>query len=88
MWATFNRFELQMTKTQAASASHAGQCDDDVRELLKLPDIKRQLKKIDDATLAEELKEYGAWDAEELRDRDANEMRIVWIAACNIREEG
>lgn len=84
MWATFNRFEIEMTKDQAHTASHPGLCDSDVAELLRLPKIRRQLAKISDDDLRAELKEYGAWDAEELRDRTANEARIVWIAAGNI----
>jgi hypothetical protein len=87
MWATFERFEIQMTKAQALSASHQGRCDEDVDALLQLPKIKRQLKKISDSDLSDELREYGAWDETELADRAANEHRIIWIAAGNIREE-
>lgn len=87
MYATFNRFEIKMTKAQAESASHPGQCDSDVAALLQLPEIKRQLAKIPDATLTEELKEYGAWDDGELQDRADNESRIIWLAACDITEE-
>lgn len=87
MFASFNRFEIQMTKKQALSVSHNGVCDDDVACLLMLPTIKRQLAKISDNALAAELPEYGAWNDEELADRKANESRIIWIAAGNIRED-
>lgn len=87
MYAQFNHFEIQMTLKQAQSASHSGQCDDDVKALLQLPKIKRQLVKIPDNDLQAELKEYGAWDSEELANRQDNENRIVWIAACDIAEE-
>lgn len=87
MYAAFNRFELQMTLNQARSASHPGQCDADVVALLQDPKIRRQLKKISDQDLQEELKEYGAWNVEELQDRAVNEQRIVWIAANDISEE-
>jgi hypothetical protein len=33
-----------------------------------------------------ELKEYGAWDEEELSDDDANWQRLVWCAAWNIAD--
>lgn len=33
-----------------------------------------------------ELQEYGAWSNEELQDDAANWQRIIWIAACNIKE--
>jgi hypothetical protein len=87
MLALFNRFELEMTRAQAESASHPGQCDDDVAALVKHPKIARQLRKLDRDKLRAELKEYGAWDDEQLADDAQNLQRIVWIAAGNIVEE-
>ena len=87
MNAYFNRFTITMTKEQAKNASHQGTCDDDVKALSELPQIKRQFKKINPADIAKELQEYGAWDEVELSDHDQNIQRILWIAAGNIREE-
>ena len=86
MFAAFNRFEIQMTKQQASACSHPGPCDSDVKELLQDKKIVRQLKKISDADLSAELREYGAWDEEELKDREQNEARIIWLAAGDIVE--
>ena len=86
MWASFNRFELQMTMTQAQSASHQGECINDVEVLLQDPRIKRQFKKIDPKAIRIELQEYGAWDDNELADDIENQKRILWIAACDIVE--
>jgi len=86
MFATFNRFELQMTMAQAESASHQGRCDDDVAALVRVPAIRRQLDNIGPEKIAAELKEYGAWDSDELADDAANRERIVWIAAGDIAE--
>lgn len=86
MFALFNRFEIQMTLAEAQGASHQGQCDADVKLVTK-PKIRRQLEKIDPAKIAAELKEYGAWGAEELADAEQNRHRIVWLAAGNIVEE-
>src|SRR6202043_1547182 len=80
------RIELQMTMEQAESASHQGDCDEDTRELSKVPAIAEQLAKIDPAVLSTELKEYGAWDAEELSDREQNLQRVLWLAAGDITE--
>ena len=77
--------ELRMTKAEAASASHPGPCDDDVRALSRVPHIAKQLSAIDPALLRKELQECGAWDDEELRDHDQNLQRILWIAAGDIR---
>ena len=88
LWFTSSsgRIELQMTLEQAQSASHQGQCDDDVLALSKVPEIAAQLEAIDPETLRKELREYGAWDADELSDHEQNLQRLLWCAACDIRE--
>ena len=88
MWysSSSGRIELQLTLSQAQSASHSGQCDADVLALSKVPSIARQLAKIDPEVLRSELREYGAWDAKELADHDQNIQRILWIAAGDIKE--
>lgn len=89
LWFTSSsgRIELQMTLDQARSASHQGQCDDDVRELSKVPEIAAQLAAIKPEDLRAELREYGAWDTDELADHEQNLQRILWLAASDIREE-
>ncbi len=88
MWAYGNYGnELNITKAQARQGSHPGQCDDDIASLRTIPAIKRQLAKLDPENLRRELKEYGAWDAAELADHDANLSRWLWIACGDIMEE-
>ena len=88
MWfsTSSGRIELQMTMAQAESASHQGQCDDDVRALSRVPKIARQLAKINPETLKGELREYGAWDSKELADHDQNLQRLLWLAAGDISD--
>jgi hypothetical protein len=81
------RIELCLTKSQAAKASHPGPCDRDVLELSKVPAVRRQLDKLDPEVLRQELKEYGAWDSDELANHQDNLQRILWIAAGDIIEE-
>jgi hypothetical protein len=76
--------QLRMTLDQARTASHSGSCDDDVKWLSQRPHIANQLDAIDPALLADELREYGAWDETELADHDQNLQRLVWIAAGDI----
>jgi hypothetical protein len=83
---SLGRIELQITKKQALSCSHAGPCDQDIAELMKAPAINRQLKKLDPALVALCLKEYGAWDAAELSDHTDNLTRLLWCACCDIAE--
>jgi hypothetical protein len=86
MWfsTSSGKIEIQMTLVQAKAASHQGQCDSDVRELSRVPAIARQLRKIDASLLTAELEEYGAWDSDELEDREQNLQRILWLAAGDI----
>jgi hypothetical protein len=81
------RIELQMTKEQAESVSHSGQCDQDVLALSKVPEIKPQLDQIDPAVLAGELSEYGAWDKDELADHKQNIQRLLWLAGGDIVDD-
>ena len=82
-WAKFNRFEFPMPPAAIADCYHQGQCDRDIA----FWQGKIDLSHISDDMLAAELKEYGAWNQGELKDRQANERRIIWIAAGNIQEE-
>lgn len=88
MWwsESLGRIELQITKRQAEACSHPGPCDSDVADLRKAPTIRRQLDKLNPALVAECLKEYGAWDADELSDHDQNLTRLLWVACCDIAE--
>jgi hypothetical protein len=79
-------FELNITKAQAASCSHQGPCDADVFALSQEPGIRRQLRKFDKLTLVDELREYGAWDSQELDDHDQNLQRVLWLACGDINE--
>lgn len=81
------RIELEITPDQARSVFHSGSCDDDVRELSQDESIATQLATLDPATLRDELREYGAWDAEELADHEQNLQRVLWLAGCDIAEE-
>jgi hypothetical protein len=79
--------EFELTWAQALQGSHQGQCDADIAELRKVPEIAEVLGKINKDTLRSELDEYGAWDEDELKDHEANLDRILWLACGDIREE-
>jgi hypothetical protein len=88
MWfsTSSGRIELRLTREQAATGSHPGACDADVAHLRTVPAIRRQLDKIAPDVLRAELREYGAWDAVELRDHDRNLSRILWLACGDIAD--
>jgi hypothetical protein len=78
--------EIAMTLEQAQSASHQGQCDDDVAALLREPEIAAQFDAMDPDIIRAGLAEYGAWDTLELSDDEQNRARALWSAACDIAE--
>jgi len=88
MWfsTSSGRIEIEMTMAQAESAAHPGQCDADVLALSNNRKIRRQLEALDPELVREELREYGAWDEEELADHAQNLQRLLWIAAGDIVE--
>lgn len=81
--AYFDYFEISMTLEQAASASHAGDCEQDVVALLELPEISDQLDLIGPDLIKKELLEFG-WIQEELNDEELNRRRIVWLATGSL----
>lgn len=81
-YALFNRFEIELPIEAVEDCSHSGDVTNDVTNWVKHIDLSH----ISDEALAEELEEYGAWDAEELSHRADNEMRILWLGACDVRE--
>ena len=89
MWWTesLGRIELQITLKQAQACAHPGDCEADVRALRQVPAIRRQLDKLEPKTVADSLREYGAWDDQELADHDWNLTRLLWVACNDIAEE-
>lgn len=76
--------DLNITKKQALSVSHPGQCLQDVIALMNEPKIKRQLKKLNSENLKKELSGYGTWDDEELQNHEENLIRWLWISCGDI----
>ena len=87
MFAQFNYFELKLPVSVAQNCTHPGPCDADIAEARKLSYVKKQLAKLDPEKLVKELRDYGAWDTDELKDHNANLDRILWIASGNIVDE-
>ena len=82
--AFFERFTLEMPRDAVEDCSHSGSCDEDVAHWAL--ELERP-EECDPESLAAELLEYGCWDYDELADDATNWQRIVWLAACQIRDE-
>lgn len=81
-WYFEHGFEIELTKEQVLTASHHGECYPDVKAVAGELNLN-----LDPDTVRKKLKEYGAWNEQELSDDTENLYRVIWIAAGNIREE-
>ena len=79
---------IEITMKQAEMVPLSGSAEFGVALLRQEQDIKAQLDKIEPKLLAECLSEYGSWDEKDLQDHNKNIDRLLWIAACDIQEEG
>ena len=79
--------EIELTLEDAQSVSHPGPCDADVEALAKELYVAKQLARIPADSLRLELREYGAWDSDELADHSSNLLRWLWIAGNDIVED-
>ena len=85
--AYFNYIEsIELPIDVIEMCSHSGDCEADVEYCMELPEVKAELEGIDPENLRRELKEYGAWDSEQLSNHNDNLARILWIAAGNIQD--
>jgi hypothetical protein len=89
MYANFNRFELNLPIAVVLSCSQPGKdASEDVEAALRrYPSLLADIRDLDPFLVREELSEYGAWDEEELADDEENAERLVWLAACELKDE-
>lgn len=78
--------DLRLTRKDAESVSHSGDCEDDVLILMEKKYIKKQLYLIEPEQLKKELREFGAWSEEDLSFHNVNLIRWVWISGGDIVE--
>lgn len=79
--------EIDLKRSDALYGSQQGKCDSYIEDLRTVPYIYKQLDKLDPDLLREELKEYGAWDNEELSDHETNLRRYLFLSCCQIRDD-
>ena len=81
------RLELQIPIELAETAHHSGACDDDVLAISKDEWVRDFTTAWNPDIVVNVLREYGAWEDEELKDRQQNIQRMLWIACCDIAEQ-
>ena len=74
--------EFQITGECVSDCSHSGQCFPEVEYWEKQLDWSN----IDPDAIRSELREFGAWDDQELANDLDNRHRILWSAANDISE--
>jgi hypothetical protein len=77
---------LSLTMDQAQTGHHQGECDNDIAALSHDKNVEEALLAIRPDVLRDELREYGAWDEEQLAVHSDNLFRILWIACGDIVE--
>jgi len=80
------RLTLTLTEADAHTGYHTGDCEADILDLMAGRIIRDQLDALDPQTVAEYLREFGAWSDDELADRDENLMRLLWLACGDLVE--
>lgn len=90
-WNLKDAIEAAMVETGYAEAcSASGRVDEAVADACTDRTIAPLLAQIDpdNRWLLGELRETGAWDADDLADHSANLQRLVWGIACDWKENG
>jgi hypothetical protein len=83
-WFFEHGFVVAMPAAAVRECSAPGRRDEAVARWAR--EIERP-RECTPAALRAELRETGAWEEDELRDDAQNWERIIWIAACNIKED-
>lgn len=81
------RITIEFQPEDVSYVCHSGPNDEHVEDIIRLPRIKKQLDKLDPEAVRNMLREYGAWDKEELKDSLQNLRRLVWIALWDCKEK-
>ena len=79
--------EIQLPGDCLLSIAQSGDNERDVMTSLGLDPVRSEINNLDSDDIRDELREYGAWDDEELADHERNKMRFLWIAAHNVADE-
>jgi hypothetical protein len=79
---------IRLFKADIQAMTQPGQdAEADVRHCLSIPRIAKQVDTIPAETMIRELRETGAWGAEELADHDMNRVRFLWLIAGSMRDD-
>jgi len=81
-------YTIKLPKECMRDCSSQGACDEAVSFWLKNRKVRESIMQVPTDELAAILREVGAWDTDELSDDESNRERILWIVACDMKENG
>lgn len=84
--AVYDYLTLHMRLDDADILASPGNHTNDAKEIVKKPYIQAQFRNLDPNAIRLHLKNFGAWDSEQLKDDYENQLRLVWTAGCDIIE--
>lgn len=79
--------ELMIAPNDAIASSHQGDCSGDVEALAMMPYIRKQRDKIDPKAIRSYLLNTGGWERSQLRNKNRNWERFLWLMAGDAVEE-
>ena len=86
-YASGDYVELGFIPEDADDIMQPGPADETVEAIARKPYMSEQLDALSVDAIRSELKQYGAWDEDELADDSENRRRLVWVLGCNAAEE-
>lgn len=84
-WNSAGDIILDLTKQQVETGSAIGDRYEYIRSIL--PELRKQLENYNDKAIKRSLIETGGWEEEELRNREENNIKLIWCACCDIAAE-
>lgn len=77
---------IKIKISDAETLASRGESIGTVKRMREESFYENQLQEIKPENLRKVLREYGAWDDQELENHDENLNRILWIAGCDVAE--
>jgi hypothetical protein len=74
--------EFSITRPDVISICKSGDNENDVKEVLKKPYIKKQFSSLSHEDIKNALNEIS--DFEDIDNQELNKIRLVWVCAWNI----
>jgi hypothetical protein len=64
-----------------------GPTEDAIKKMRLLPEVIAELSELDPEMVRIELRLYGNWEEDDLKDNDDNLSKILWIAVTHIQRD-